>query len=98
MARCTYSVVLDVHPVLIRGEGGSRVGFSRPADDGLIQRFEGWLKEEGVVRVEGLGGYREEGAYLGFFYRGDLQAIRVWVRRNGVVDDDEATWEDSRSS
>jgi hypothetical protein len=84
---------MDVHPVRIRVEGGSRNDFTRSSDDGLIQRFEGWLREEGVVQVRELGGYVRDGVFLGFFYRGDLQAIRVWLRKNGVVDDD-ATWED----
>ena len=86
-------MLMDVHPVRIRGEGGSRTGFAKPRDDGLIQRFEEWLASSSVVPVRELGGHREEGVFLGFFYRGDLSAIRIWLRKNGVVDDDETTWE-----
>jgi hypothetical protein len=86
---CTFSA-LDVVAIKIRGEGG---GHGRcPNDGGLVGRFLQWSIEEDVYPLS-MGGHSGGGSYLHFYGSEDAEKVKKWLLANGVVNDDDKTWE-----
>lgn len=89
-SKCTFSIGYVV-VVKIRGEGGGR-GYL-PDDGGLVQRFNQWTLDEEVYSLNINGGYSGGGGYMGFYTPEDAEKVQAWLLENGVVNDDDKTWE-----
>jgi hypothetical protein len=88
MAKVTFSTPTVV-AVKIRGEGGSFP--TMPNDGGLVSRFLEWRNENKICSVIP-GGFSGGGGHLGFYEEDDAESIRLWLKENGAVEDDEKTW------
>lgn len=68
-----------------------------PADDGIVRKFLRWMLENDIHEAYIGAGHSGAGSYLGFFEENSgvevVPRIRAWLVENGVVEDDEATWE-----
>ena len=89
-SKCTFSSV-EVFAVKIRGEGGGDGKI--PDDDGLVSKFLRWQLDANVYSLQMGAGHSGGGSYLGFFTGTDAEKIETWLLANGVLRDDDKTWE-----